>query len=71
MKTSLLRSKTTIISFFWLIIYIYLVVDRILIDVYDFQISFYFINNIFILLKIEKNMLKIIAILMSISKKIF
>lgn len=67
LKTS---SNTTLANFLFLMILIYLVIDKALANVYDPQIGFCFANSMFVLLKIRKVILKITATLILASKKV-
>lgn len=52
-------------------IYTCLIDDKILTIVYNFYINFFFIKTTFILLKIKKDILKTIFILILLIKKVF
>lgn len=48
-----------------------LLIDKAFAEVYNLKLRFYFANNMFLLLKIKKNILKITFILMLATKNIF
>lgn len=62
-KTFLFRSNTTTTNSIWSINYIFLVFNKALIDIYNFQIRFCSKNRIFVLLKMTKNIFKMTSIL--------
>lgn len=70
-KALIFLSKAILIKFFLLISFICLIVDKVLIVVYNFHINFFYINKIFVLLKVRKNISSTIFILMSINNDIF
>lgn len=70
-KVSLHKFKTAATNFFWPMTYICLIVSKVLADMYDFQINFCSANNMSILLKVKKNILKMMSTLVLANKKIF
>lgn len=70
MKFFWLGFKAAVANFFQPMIYIYIIIGKVLADIYDLQISLYFTNYTFALLKIKKNIFKITSTLVLANKKV-